>query len=145
MAGSIVSTDRKAEATIAKHWVTEPVQREIRTFHALQPAQGASGDFIKRASWDGVLRYAVQRSGMDDYEVADKINISHGYISRVLKGTAGLWGDRMVAFMRATGSIAPLQWLADQMGFELRMKELTEEEMLRARLAELESKRRDAA
>jgi len=138
-------TDRKDETTIRKDWVTGGgVQREIPSVAVVRPAQGASDDFISRASWDGVLRYAVQRSGKDDYEVADEIHISHGYISRVLKGTAGLWGDRMVAFMRSTGSVAPLQWLANEMGFELRLKEPSEEDRLRARLAELEAKKRDA-
>jgi len=116
-------------------------QREIPNVAMVRPAQGADDDFISRASWGGVLRYAVQRSGKDDYEVADEIHISHGYISRVLKGTAGLWGDRMVAFMRSTGSVAPLQWLANEMGFELRLKERSEEEILEARLAEIRSKK----
>lgn len=107
----------------------------------VRPAHEACEAFISRASWDGTLRYAVQRSGMDDYEVADRIHVSHGLMSRILKGTAGLWGDRMVAFMKETNSVAPLQWLADQMGFELRLKEVSEEDMLRARLAEIESKR----
>ena len=85
------------------------------------PAE-ADAEFIRRASWDGCMRYAVQRSGKDDYEVADEMHMSHGHMSKIMKGTAGLWGARLVKYMRVTESVAPLQWLAEQMGYELRPK-----------------------
>ncbi len=100
----------------------------------------ADGSFIRVSSWEGSLRYAVQRSGRDDYEIADDVGISHSYISKVLKGTAGLYGKRLVRFMRETQSIAPLQWLAEQMGCDvvLRDSRAAEVAALRARLNELE-------
>jgi hypothetical protein len=97
-------------------------------------------DLVARISDVGALRYSVQLSGSDDYEIADKVGISHGYMSKVLKGTAGLYGKRLVKFMRITNSIAPLQWLADQMGCEVTVKDSRAAEVaaLRARLQELE-------
>jgi hypothetical protein len=67
----------------------------------------------------GALRYASQLSGKDDYEIADEVGVSHGYMSKVLKGTAGFYGKRLVRFMRVTNNIAPLQWLGDQMGCDV--------------------------
>ena len=97
-------------------------------------------DFIRSAPAPAALRYAVQRSGKDDFEVADEINISHGYMSKVLKGTAGLHNARMVAFMRSTGSLAPLQWLAEQVGCDVVQRDSRAAEVaeLQARLRELE-------
>lgn len=70
-------------------------------------------------SFAGACRVAVANCERDDYEIADAIGISHGYMSKIMKGTAGLHGDMLVQFMRATDSIEPLRWLADQMGMDL--------------------------
>lgn len=85
--------------------------------------QLADTAFIRHCTWDSSLRYAVQRSGADDYEVADDIPVSHSYMSKILKGTAGLHGQKLVTFMRRTRSLAPLQWLAEQMGAEIVLKD----------------------
>lgn len=97
-------------------------------------------EIIDRITDTGALRYAIQVSHHDDYEIADAIGISHGYMSKVLKGTAGLYGRRLVKFMQATNSIAPLQWLAREMGCEVVIRNRVEQERqaLRRRLAELE-------
>jgi hypothetical protein len=97
-------------------------------------------EFIRVAPAPAALRYAVQRSGKDDHEVADEIAISHGYMSKVLKGTAGLHNARLVAFMRSTGSLAPLQWLAEQVGCDVVQRDNRAAEVaeLQARLRELE-------
>lgn len=142
MGQSMPFTDRKPEATMRKDWVSEqanlPLIGEAPTPHLACPS------FVGVASWAGALRYAVQRSGRDDYEIADELAISHGYISRVMRGTANLSGDKLVRLMQETQSLAPLQWLADQMGFELRPKQ-SEKDALRARLAQLEAEERRAA
>jgi len=97
-------------------------------------------EFIRAAKAPAALRYAVQRSGKDDFEIADEIAISHGYMSKVLKGTAGLHNARLVAFMRSTGSLAPLQWLAEQVGCDVVQRDNRAAEVaeLQARLRELE-------
>lgn len=100
----------------------------------------ASADFIGACSWDGAMRYAVQTSGSDDFEIADGVGISHSYMSKILKGTAGLYGNRLVRFMRETRSLAPLQWLADHMGCDVVQRDSRAAEVaaLQARLRELE-------
>lgn len=108
-------------------------QREMPFFAAVPVPHLAQADFVGRSTWDGAIRYATQRSGMDDYEIADQLHISHGYMSKVMRGTAGLYGSRLVRFMRITGSLAPLQWLADQMGCDI-----VQRDPARARIAELE-------
>ena len=88
----------------------------------------------------GALRLSIQESGLDDYEAADRLGISHGYMSKVCHGTAGLYGRRLVKFMQITGSLAPLQWLAEQMGCEVVAKDARAAEVaaLKARLQQLE-------
>lgn len=105
--------------------------------------QLADTTFIRHCTWDSSLRYAVQRSGADDYEVADDIPVSHSYMSKILKGTAGLHGQKLVTFMRRTRSLAPLQWLAEQLGCDVvpRDSRAAEVAALTARLRELEGVR----
>lgn len=94
-------------------------QREMAFLAEVRGAEAAPLSFISKSSDIGSIRYAAQRCGMDDYEIAEALHISPGYMSKVMKGTAGFYGLRLVRFMRITGSLAPLQWLADQMGCEL--------------------------
>ena len=108
-------------------------QRELYPCATLPSPHQASVDFIARATWVGVLRYAVQRSGLDDYEVADRLHISHGYMAKVLKGTASLAGERLTRFMQITQCVAPAQWVAHHVGAELTLRDPAA-----ARIAELE-------
>ncbi len=74
------------------------------------------------------------------------IHISHGYMSRFMRGVAQQWAKRLVAFMRETRSIAPLQWLADQMGCDVvQSTRFRLSWSWRARVAELERDGRAAA
>jgi hypothetical protein len=117
MHSTVSATEWKGKESTGKHW--QGHQGEMPFLAEVQPPALADMQFITRASAEGALRYAIQRCGEDQYEIADDLNISHGYMSKVLKGTAGLYGKRLVAFMRRTGSLAPLQWLADQMGCDI--------------------------
>ncbi len=109
----------------------------------LQPMRLADASFIRSCTWDASLRYAVHNSGVDDYEVADGIPVSHSYMSKILKGTAGLYGQKLVTCMRHTRSLAPLQWLAEQLGCDVvpRDSRAAEVAALTARLRELEGVR----
>jgi hypothetical protein len=138
MAVTVAPTEWKGEETAGKH-----SQGAFPFLAAVQPAKAAPALFIAACDDVGAMRYATQCSGMDDFEVADELAISHGYMSKVLHGTAGLYGKRLVRFMRITGSIAPLQWLAEQMGCEVVVKDARAAEVaaLQSRLAELTSRR----
>lgn len=109
------------------------IQREMYPVSEVPKPHMASDEFISKASFVGVLRYCVQRSGMDDYEVADALHISHGYMAKVLKGTATLAGERLLRFMLVTQCIAPSQWMAFHTGCDLVLRAPA-----KARIAELE-------
>lgn len=109
------------------------IQREMGFLAALPAPHAAPIEFITQATWVGVLRYCVQRSGFDDYEIADALHISHGYMAKVLHGTANLAGERLTRFMQITRCIAPAQWMASHMGCDLVMRDPAA-----ARIAELE-------
>jgi hypothetical protein len=135
MHSTLPRSEWKGQETTGKHWQGAfPFLAQVR-----QPAP-VDMEFIRQATEPICLRYAVQRSGKDDHEVAHDIAISPGYMSKVLKGTAGLHGARLVAFMRSTGSIAPLQWLAEQVGCEVTVRDSRAAEVaaLRQRLHDLE-------
>lgn len=77
-------------------------------------------DFVLvRASFNGALNESVRRSGKEDQAIADEIHISPGYMSRFMRGVGQQWAKRLVAFMHATNSRAPLQWIAHQVGCEV--------------------------
>jgi hypothetical protein len=129
------NNERKAVETIGKDR-----QAPLGFLGAVRAPLRMADELVARISAVGALRYAVQLSGHDDFEVADEVGISHGYMSKVLKGTAGLHSGRLVRFMRVTNSIAPLQWLAQQMGCDVVVRDSRAAEVaeLRERLRQLE-------
>lgn len=113
---------------------------------AVEEAHTLAAAVIASASFSGCLVAAAQHSGKEDQDLAALIHISQGYMSRFMRGVAQQWAKRLIAFMRATNSLAPLQWLAYQMGCDLVARSAAEREasILRARLNELERQRRAA-
>lgn len=145
MASSIGAIEWKGEERSCNHSQDPQSVLGGAGFIAAVPCPSLADDeFIKRASWEAAMRYAAQRCELDDYEIADEMAVSHGYMSKVLKGAAGFWGRRLVKFMRSTRSLAPLQWLAEQMGCDVipRSKEAATIRALEEQIAEL--KRRAA-
>lgn len=136
--------------TVGKHWRDAPSQQALRGMPLTVPdLHEADVVIVQRMTDVGAMRYAVQRSGRDDYEIAEKLDISPGYMSKVLKGTAGLYGKRLVRFMHITNSLAPLQWYAEQMGCRLALVPIKSEadrriEALEAHIASLEAARQGA-
>ncbi|SDX14226.1 hypothetical protein SAMN05518669_103388 [Variovorax sp. YR634] len=102
---------------------------------------------VKQATFSGALNHACKHSGMEDQEIADAIHISHGYMSRFMRGVGQQWAKRLLAFMRVTGSLAPLQWLADQMGCDITIRSALSAELAAAKalIAEHERNGRMAA
>jgi hypothetical protein len=141
MSYSIAVSEWKGEESTRKD-----SQGELALLGVVPSSALAAPEFIARASWEGAMRYAVQRSGFDDFEVADQMFISHGYMSKVLKGVAGFYGERLVQYMRRTGCVAPLQWLAERMGYELKRKAPESEvDKLKRELAEAQRELRRRA
>jgi transcriptional regulator with XRE-family HTH domain len=90
---------------------------------------------------------AARDSGLEDQEIAAQIGVSPGYFSRLMRHTAQQWAKRLVAFMRVTLSLAPAQWIAEQMGCDLvpRDSRAAEVAALKQRLQEIEREGRVAA
>jgi hypothetical protein len=93
-------------------------------------------------SFNGCLNEAARHSGKDDHEIADECHVSAGYFSRFMRSVGSQQAKRLVAFMRSTRSLAPLQWLAHQMGCDLVLRSSVAAELAaaRARVAELEGR-----
>lgn len=131
-------TDRQAEASAGEHsQVGMPFLAVVRDEQLL------AQQLVDRLSFNACLTESARHSGLDDQEIADAIHISAGYMSRFMRGVAQQWAKRLVAFMRITRSLAPLQWIAQQMGAEvvLRDRRAAEVAELRARLMQLQGER----
>lgn len=121
-------TEWKPEASAGNHTqVSLPLIGEVPRPAALEMF------VVQQATFNGVLNHACKHSGMEDQEIADAIHISHGYMSRFMRGVGQQWAKRLIAFMRVTGSLAPLQWLADQMGCDITIRSALSAELAAAR------------
>lgn len=100
------------------------------------------GFVLDRVSFSGALNEAAKTSGKDDLSIAAEIHISPGYMSRAMRGVWQQWAKRLIAFMRATNSRAPLQWLAHQVGCDVVIRSSREAEIaaLREQLRALEGR-----
>jgi transcriptional regulator with XRE-family HTH domain len=135
-------TEWKPEATTGKH-----SQSALGLLAEVPPMQVLGRPLIQGVTFNGCLNESLRYLGMEDQEVAEKIHISNGYMSRFLRGVGQQWAKRLIAFMRVTHSLAPLQWMADQMGCDLvvRSSQAAELAAARARVQELERGERYAA
>jgi len=132
---SLKPTEWQPQAIVGNYRQVEaPLMAAVQQLHLL-PARIA-----QEATFNGCLVAAAQHSGMDDFEIAERLHISAGYMSRFMRGVAQQWAKRLVAFMRITQSLAPLQWLAHQMGCDLVVRTAMSAELAaaHARVRELE-------
>lgn len=139
---SFAPTEWKPEASAGKH-----TQADLPLIGLVPRSQLLEIALIERATFNGTLNEAVRHSGKEDQQIADEIHISAGYMSRFMRGVCQQWAKRLVAFMRVTNSLAPLQWMAHQMGCEVVVCSEFARELAatRARLAQLERLERTAA
>jgi hypothetical protein len=80
-------------------------------------------DLVRQATFGGCLSAAAQHCGKDDQQIAVEIAISQGYMSRAMRTVWAHWAKRLVAFMQVTNSVVPLQWIADQVGCDIKVRE----------------------
>lgn len=135
MSSSVRPPDRQLQASIGNY-----KQGAMPFLAVVRDPQHLPPELLGEITFSGCLNEAARYSGMDDHEIADEIHVCHGYFSRFMRGVAQQWAKRLVAFMRVTNSLAPLQWIAEQMGCELRSKDSLAMQLAesRARTAELE-------
>lgn len=134
-ASSVRPTEWKPEASAGKRTQGEmPFLAEVATMHMLELT------VLPKTSFSGALVAAAQHSGREDWQIADAIPISHGYMSKFIRSVGEAWARRLIKYMRITQSIAPLQVIANEMGCDLvvRHRVAAEAAQLRARLAEIE-------
>lgn len=98
----------------------------------VEPLQLLPQSVVSRASFSGCLVEAARFCGLEDHEIAQAIHISPGYMSRFMRGVGQQWARRLVAYMRATQSYAPLQWMADQMGCDITVRSMVSAELAAA-------------
>lgn len=111
---SFLPGDWQPQATVGKRsQVGMPFLSVVPEFQAV------SVQLLSQVTFNGCLVEAARHSGLEDQEIADQIHICHGYMSRFMRGVAQQWANRLIAFMRVTRSLAPLQWMAHQMGCDL--------------------------
>lgn len=132
--------DRKPEATTGNHSSRHSFYDED---DAAEPMSLQPQHVVARQSFSTVLQFAAMGSGLDDQQLAKKLSVCKGYMSRFLRGVAEAWAKRLVKYMRATNSLAPLQWMAAQVGCEVVQLDVRAAEIaaLEARLAEMRRER----
>lgn len=135
---SVRATEWKPQDSTGKCSQGEmPFLGEVGEMQELAPT------YVAQASFTGCLISACHYSGMNDHEIADAIPISHGYMSKFMRNVGQQWAKRLVKFMRVTRSLAPLQWIAHQMGCDL-VPRSSREVRIRELEAELAAMRRSA-
>jgi transcriptional regulator with XRE-family HTH domain len=145
MESTVLQTEGKPRATVANH-----SQRNL-SIHAeappAQPMQQIPHGPLVTSSFSDVLAHAALHAELDHEEIAERMHISKGYMSRFMNGVAQNWAKRLIKFMRETNSLAPLQWMAEQMGCDvvLRDREAAKIAALEAQLAEMKRNKREYA
>lgn len=132
MGHSLRATEWKPAETAGTH-----SQGALALIGAVPGPRRFDDDLLGRATFSGLLSWSAERAGMSDQQIADEMAISHGYMSKFMRGVAESWARRLVRFMRITGSLAPLQWIADQMGCDVVVRDVNQ-----ARIRELEEQLR---
>lgn len=88
------------------------------------------------------IRVAVRKSGLKEKQVAWELDIEPPQWSRIMVGQGNFPEDKLLKFMEIVGNHIPLQWIAHQCGFELRvMTKTLEEELIKERAEKEELKK----
>lgn len=121
-------------------------QRDFGGVAAVRELHVIAGEHLNRLTFSGALADCLRHDGREDQEIAKAIHISKGYLSKLLRSVWYAQARRLVAFMRETRCIAPLQWIAHQVGCDVVQRSTVQAELAlaRSRLAELERQARAA-
>lgn len=104
MSPTVRATEWKPEETAGTH-----SQSALSLIGAVPGPRAFDAELLGRVSFSGLLSWSAERAGMSDQQIADEMHISHGYMSKFMRGVAESWARRLVLFMRATGSVAPVE------------------------------------
>lgn len=88
------------------------------------------------------IRLCIHASNMSNQAVCDELGIDKGHWSRILQGRAHFPSSKEPDLMRLCGNVAPLQYLAGAMGYQITKDDSrAREEALEAELAAIRAKR----
>ena len=134
---SLHPTEWKPQETTGKNW-----QASLPLIGEVPKPRPMEQTVVHRLTFSQALLDAAKHSGMEDWDIADRIHISHGYMSKFMRSVGQQWAKRLVAFMQVSGSLAPLQWIADQMGCDISVRHVLSAELAAARALIAEHERR---
>jgi hypothetical protein len=88
-----------------------------------QPTQRLPRATVDRSTFMQCMSEAARHSELEDTQIAQRIGISPGYMSKFMRHVGAQWAARLVSYIRETNSIAPLQWIAHQVGCEVSIRD----------------------
>ncbi len=89
---------------------------------------GTKFEYLK--SFREALVQCVTLSGKMEKQIYIPLNIDAGYWSKIMSGLANFPMEKLIHFMEICNNHVPLQWLASQCGYELRVTPKTLEDQL---------------
>jgi hypothetical protein len=96
------------------------MQREIPLLAAMpRPSHSAPALIGKAGDLLAAVQMCVQLSGLSNEAICDRLGIDPGHWTRMMQGRASLQLKKLPDLMRVCGNLAPLQYLAREMGFDL--------------------------
>lgn len=90
-----------------------------RTRHHSDVCQVLETGRVADWSFTKTLETAFHNDARTQQQLARSIGMTPGNFSKFLRALGEEWARRLVAYMRETNSIAPLQWLADRVGCDV--------------------------
>lgn len=117
------------------------MQREMPFMSVAASPVAAPGELVAacRHRLDAI-RLCIQLSRLPLNRVADELGIDCGHMTRIMQGRAHFPDAKSCDLMRLCGNIAPMQYEAHEMGYELAQDEKAERvRQLKAELAALEA------
>lgn len=117
------------------------MQREMPFLSATPSPVAAPAELVAacRHRLDAI-RLCVQLSRLPMQRVADELGIDPGHMTRIMQGRAHFPDAKSCDLMRLCGNIAPMQYEAQAMGYQLAQDEReTRRRQLQAELAALDA------
>jgi hypothetical protein len=96
------------------------MQRELPILSEMpRPARADDNLVVRAGDLLAAVQMCVQLSGLSNETICERLAIDPGHWTRMMQGRASLQLKKLPALMRICGNLAPLQWLAQEMGFDL--------------------------
>ena len=96
------------------------MQREIPMMSATRRPKEVDAQLLSmcRHRLDAI-RLCIQLSGLSHEILVEELSLDKGHLCRILQGKAYFPDTRTIRLMELCGNIAPMQWEAQAMGYQL--------------------------